>query len=79
VKVRITETPDEFEVDGVSLAILSVGAVCSVSTSLGTWLMAEGYAELEMRHEPELSDRFASVVERSHIAHDRRRKTSRLR
>jgi hypothetical protein len=45
VRVRITETPGELEVDGVSLAMLTVGAVCSVSTSLGTWLMAEGSPE----------------------------------
>jgi hypothetical protein len=77
VKVRITETPAELEVDGVSLARLRAGTVCRVSTSLGTWLMAEGYAELEMRREPELSEKLSSVAERPHVAHDRRRKPSR--
>jgi hypothetical protein len=49
VKVRITETPREHEVDGVHLDGLSRGSVREVSPSIGSWLIAQGYAEPEMR------------------------------
>jgi hypothetical protein len=49
VKVRITEKPREHELDGVSLDRLERGTVREVSPSIGSWLIAEGYAALEMR------------------------------
>jgi hypothetical protein len=51
VKVRIRTTPKELEVDGVKLDRFSPGAVREVSPSIGSWLIAEGYAEPEMRAE----------------------------
>jgi len=49
VKVRIKETPREHELDGVRLDIFHRGEVREVSPSIGSWLIAEGYAEPEMR------------------------------
>jgi hypothetical protein len=49
VRVRITATPREHEVDGVHLDGLLRGSVREVSPSIGSWLIAQGYAEPEMR------------------------------
>jgi hypothetical protein len=49
VKVRITETPREMEIDGVRLDGFRPGTVRDVSSLLGAWLVAERYAEPEMR------------------------------
>jgi len=49
VKVRIRVKPHEHEVDGVKLDSLIPGAVRDVSAALGSWLIASGYADLEMR------------------------------
>jgi hypothetical protein len=49
LRVRIRKTPIEQEMDGVQLDHLTPGRVCDVSASLGSWLLAEGYAALEMR------------------------------
>jgi hypothetical protein len=49
VKVRIKKTPREDEVDGVRLDRLEPGTVREVSASVGSWLIAERYAEPEMR------------------------------
>jgi hypothetical protein len=49
VKVRITETPREVELDGVSLDGLIQGMVRDVSPLMGAWLVTEGYAVPEMR------------------------------
>jgi hypothetical protein len=49
MKVRITTRPREPEIDGVRLDGFMVGSVRDVSPSLGTWLVAQGYADLEMR------------------------------
>jgi hypothetical protein len=56
VKVRIKKKPDEREVDGVNLDRLAPGAVREVSTSLASWLIAEGYAEPEMRNRDRNAD-----------------------
>ena len=51
--------------------------VRDVSTSVGTWMIAEGYADLEMRAEPTwLENKHVSFRERAHVANDRRRKTN---
>jgi hypothetical protein len=49
VKVRIRRTPLESEVDGVRLDRFRPGTVRDVSPILGAWLVAERYAEPEMR------------------------------
>ena len=51
MKVRITEKPREHEVDGVHLDGLARGNVREVSSSVGSWLIAQGYAEPEMRQQ----------------------------
>jgi hypothetical protein len=49
VKVRISKTPAEDELDGVRLDGMTPGSVREVSSSIGAWLIAERYAEPEMR------------------------------
>ena len=51
VKVRISKTPEEEELDGVSLDSMRPGAVREVSPSIGAWLVAERYAVPEMRRD----------------------------
>jgi len=62
-------------VDGVQLEHLFPGTVRDVSTSLGTWLVAQGYAELEMRHSlGDSSDPFQDHLgELYGMANDRRK------
>lgn len=61
--------------DGVQLSKLNVGAVRNVSTSIGTWLIAEGYAQLEMRREPAPGEvKQISVPRQRHSTHERRRR-----
>jgi hypothetical protein len=50
MRVRIKVTPRELELDGVRLDGFERGTVRDVSASIGSWLIAEGYAEPEMRH-----------------------------
>ena len=52
MRVRIKVTPTEHELDGVRLDTLKRGSVREVSSSIGSWLIAEGYAVPEMRHPP---------------------------
>jgi hypothetical protein len=49
VKVRIRRKPQERELDGVRLDRLRPGTVREVSSVVGAWLVASGYAEPEMR------------------------------
>ena len=49
VIVRIRKTPDEEELDGVRLDDMRPGSVREVSASVGSWLIAQRYAEPEMR------------------------------
>lgn len=49
MRVRIKTTPDEREIDGVQLKNLAPGSVHDVSSSIGSWLIAQGYAAPEMR------------------------------
>jgi hypothetical protein len=51
VKVRISKTPDIAEIDGVRLDDMRPGTVREVSSSVGSWLIAERFAEPEMRSE----------------------------
>ena len=66
----------EREIDGVRLDRLRPGSVREVSSSLATWLIVEGYAELEMRRVPRDSDigTFGGS-NRMAVGHDRRRRT----
>ena len=73
MKVRITRKPVEREVDGVNLDRLAPGAVRDVSTSLASWLIAEGYAEPEMRHR----DRHVEIDRRFSYASDKPNKDER--
>ncbi len=49
MKVRIKARPHVPEVDGVDLRSMEPGTLREVSPSIGAWLVAEGYAEPEMR------------------------------
>ena len=51
VKVRIRCTPREHELDGVRLDTLRPGAVREMPSGLGSWLVTERYADVEMRHD----------------------------
>lgn len=43
--------------DGVKLSTMAPGSVLEVSPSLGSWLIVQGYAALEMRSNSHASDR----------------------
>jgi hypothetical protein len=49
VKVRILEKPKETEIDGVRLDSYRRGEIREVSSSIGSWLIANRYADPEMR------------------------------
>jgi hypothetical protein len=77
VKVRIKETPREHEVDGVHLDGLARGSVREVSPSVGSWLIAQGYAEPEMRQQSsEENQDLAGIRSPRDTAHDRPRRRS---
>ena len=62
VKVRIKCTPREHEVDGVRLDTLQPGAVREMSPVLASWLVAERYADVEMRQDARAyEDDFSSM------------------
>ena len=74
MKVRITRKPVEREVDGVNLDRLAPGAVRDVSMSLASWLIAEGYAQPEMRQRDrpvEIDRRFSHVSDKPDNKHER--------
>ena len=66
MRLRIIATPKETELDGVALDVFRPGKVCDVSSSIGTWLIASGYAIAEMRAPAPTNSTKAR-------AHDRRR------
>ncbi len=79
VKVRIREKPKATELDGVRLDGFVPGTVREVSAIVGTWLIANRYADLEMRQQSEGPDqRFGGITE-THAAqdHPHRRSTDR--
>ena len=79
MRVRITRKPMEREIDGVSLDRMIPGSVREVSSTMGIWLIAEGYAEPEMRQDArdEFQDFSAPGVRRPRqTASDRRRRRS---
>ena len=82
MKVRISNTPRESEVDGVRLDRFRAGDVREVSPIIGAWLVAEGYALPEMRKTvKEYEEDFSSVKEAATQAtaddRPRRRRTDR--
>jgi hypothetical protein len=74
VKVRIKQTPREPEIDGIKLNRYARGDVREVSASIGSWLIAEGYAEPEMRQtsRTEDEDPYTTFTIPADVAHDRR-------
>ena len=78
VRVRITRKPLEREVDGVSLDRMVPGSLREVSATMGAWLIAEGYAEPEMRRDArDESMDFAGIrVPRQSASDHRRRRRS---
>lgn len=75
MKVRISKTPVEREIDGVQLDRLRPGAVREVSSTLGAWLIVEGYAEPEMRRTARDYDvELIGMPDEIAVAHDRRRR-----
>jgi hypothetical protein len=80
VRVRIVSKPQETEIDGVSLASFVPGTVKDLSSTLGLWLIAQGYAVPEMRHPTEEDGPNLSVANRrrdSAADHPHRRSSDR--
>lgn len=50
MKVRIIKTPPRV-FDGISLHLYRVGGVFEMTPALANYLVAEGYAVFELRHE----------------------------
>jgi hypothetical protein len=76
VRVRIKVRPREREIDGVSLQSLYPGAVRDVSPLLGSWLIAEEYAEPEMRtSNSDDTDEFTADRLQVHHPRERRRRS----
>jgi hypothetical protein len=73
VRLRIKATPHERELDGVKLDNFIPGTVRDVSPTVALWLMAKGYADLEMRVESETDA--DNVSEKIAMIEDRRRKS----
>jgi len=65
----------EREIDGVSLDRMIPGSIREVSATMGAWLIAEGYAEAEMRQDArdDLQE-FAGVRNPRQTASDGRRR-----
>lgn len=75
MKVKITRTPAEQEIDGIDLTRFTLGSICEVSPTTAAWLIAEGYAVPEMRKVSSEEDRYHSLGhERRNVTNDRRRK-----
>jgi hypothetical protein len=75
MRLRIRTTPAEKDVDGVQLDGLAPGVVCEFSASVGSWLIAKGYAVPEMR----LSERETYGVDQSRDSANHDRRTPRRR
>jgi len=75
MRLRIRKTPAEKDVDGVQLDGLAPGIVCEFSASVGSWLIAKGYAVPEMRS----TERQTYGVDQSRDFADDKRRTPRHR
>ena len=74
MRLRIKVTPVERELDGLKLDSFVAGSVRDVSPTVALWLIANGYADVEMRSTSEFnaeafSDRFAIVNDRRRRKH----------
>ena len=76
VKVRIKQKPREHELDGIGLDHLNPGMVRVVPSSLGSWLVAEEYADIEMRHDAGEDQEFAGIKAAGDQAHDFHRRST---
>ncbi len=75
MKVRIKEAPADREVDGINLERFTAGSVRDVAATTAAWLIAEGYAEPEMRDVPLEEEQFYAVrPEPVPIANERRQR-----
>ena len=78
VKVRIKQAPAETELDGIKLERFTKGSIREAAPTTAAWLIAEGYAEPEMRDVPREEEQFYSARDEPHaVAHDRRRHSRR--
>lgn len=57
MRIQILVAPREKELDGVRLDVFQPGKVCDVSSSVGAWLIANGYALAEMRVDAPATER----------------------
>jgi hypothetical protein len=73
VRVRIKIPPKEKDIDGVPLDNFQPGTVRDVSASLATWLVAQGYAEPEMRRSDTDDLDFSARVKPARATADDRR------
>ena len=77
VRIRITKKPLEREVDGISLDRMLPGIAREVSPNMAAWLIAEGYAQPEMRRDPpDEAQEFSGLRIPRAMASDRRRRRS---
>lgn len=75
MKVRIKLTPAQREIDGIDLKRFTPGSIREVSSTTAAWLIAEGYAEPEMRSASREEDQFYAVRDdKPSIANDRRQR-----
>ena len=79
MRVRIKQKPLESELDGVGLDRFERGGVYEVSSSIGSWLVTQGYAHPEMRREYSGDDEAFSTIRNRDVAanHPRRRSNDR--
>jgi hypothetical protein len=70
--VRIVRTPYEHELDGLNLSGFLPGMVVDVSPNIASWLIAQHYAELEMR--TTRTDERVGLPGAPYVAHERRRR-----
>ncbi len=76
MKVRIKTAPAEREIDGIDLKRFTPGSVREVSPTTAAWLIAEGYAEPEMRSVSREEDQFYTLTdEPPSIANERRQRS----
>jgi nicotinic acid phosphoribosyltransferase len=77
VKVKILEKPKEAEIDGVRLDSYQRGEIREVSSSVGAWLIANRYADPEMRRSSENDDgTFSGVKDARDQSNDHPRRRS---
>ena len=72
VRVRIVRAPAELELDGLNLSGFFPGMVVDVSPNVASWLIAQHYAELEMRQAR--TDERVNHPDSPSVAHERRRR-----